>query len=234
MHIKSSEYTVVNENNSYLVRFDTAISSGKSVELLTTMISTQNLPISVSISDGSTNDTASGSKAVYDYIESKKSILITNEATNDEFPTSKAVYDYLQTFFDAIYPVGSIYMSVNSSNPASLFGGTWEQIKDRFLLASSTTYPIGTGGGESSHILTADEMPSHKHGNRIDANDKPHWNNRKKYTTDTSLLSDVAYQYRTAGNNYLVENSATTIVGGGQAHNNMPPYLAVNIWKRVA
>lgn len=62
-----------------------------------------------------------------------------------------------------IYPVGSIYMSVASASPATLFGGTWEQLKDRFLLGAGDTYTAGDTGGSASHTLTTDEMPSHNH-----------------------------------------------------------------------
>ena len=57
------------------------------------------------------------------------------------------------------YPVGSIYMSVNNINPANFFGGKWEQIKDRFLLACGSTYSNGSTGGEAIHQLTVDELP---------------------------------------------------------------------------
>lgn len=67
------------------------------------------------------------------------------------------------TNFDEIYPVGSIYLSVNATNPSNLFGGTWEQIKDKFLLACGDTYANGTTGGEATHTLTVNEMPSHNH-----------------------------------------------------------------------
>lgn len=62
---------------------------------------------------------------------------------------------------NAIYPIGSIYMSVNSTNPSQIFGGTWEQIKDRFLLACGNTYSNGATGGEANHILTIAETPTH-------------------------------------------------------------------------
>lgn len=62
-----------------------------------------------------------------------------------------------------LYPVGSIYMSVNSTNPSNYFGGTWEQIKDRFLLACGSTYSNGSTGGETTHTLTVNEIPSHNH-----------------------------------------------------------------------
>ena len=61
------------------------------------------------------------------------------------------------------YPVGSIYMSVNSTNPGELFGGTWKQIQGRFLLGQGSGYSAGAMGGEASHTLTVAEMPSHYH-----------------------------------------------------------------------
>lgn len=69
----------------------------------------------------------------------------------------------LDTIADLIYPVGSIYMNVNSTSPATLFGGTWEQLKDRFLLGAGDSYAAGDTGGSASHTLTTDEMPSHNH-----------------------------------------------------------------------
>ena len=66
-------------------------------------------------------------------------------------------------YVDLIYPVGSIYMSVNATNPKDLFGGTWTQIQGRFLLGMSSSYPAGSQGGEATHTLTANEMPNHTH-----------------------------------------------------------------------
>lgn len=83
----------------------------------------------------------------------------------------KSIKSYLDTrdyatkndLYGLIYPIGSIYLSVNSVDPSTLFGGTWEKIKDRFLLSSGDTYSNGSIGGEASHTLTINEMPSHKH-----------------------------------------------------------------------
>lgn len=62
------------------------------------------------------------------------------------------------------YPIGSIYWSSNSTDPASLFGGTWVQIKDRFVLACGDTYSTtGATGGASSVTLSVSNMPSHNH-----------------------------------------------------------------------
>ena len=117
-----------------------------------------------------------------------------------------------------VYPVGSIYMSVNSTSPATLFGGTWERLKDRFLLGAGDTYTAGTTGGEAAHVLTIPEMPSHTHSAKF---------NGVSTATGTSSfrLTEAGTNDYTGGN-----NSA----GGGAAHNNMPPYLAVYMWKRTA
>ena len=65
---------------------------------------------------------------------------------------------------DTIYPVGSLYWSSKSTNPSSLFGGTWVQIKDRFVLACGDTYKtVGATGGASSVTLSVSNMPSHTH-----------------------------------------------------------------------
>ena len=74
------------------------------------------------------------------------------------------------------FPIGSIYLSVNSTSPASLFGGTWEKIKDKFLLASGDTYSAGATGGEATHTLTIEEMPSHSH---VENEAGPNWSIQK-------------------------------------------------------
>ena len=67
------------------------------------------------------------------------------------------------SLLDKFYPVGSIYISVNNTNPSVLFGGEWEQIQEKFLLSAGDTHTAGTTGGEFSHTLTIDEMPAHNH-----------------------------------------------------------------------
>ena len=128
---------------------------------------------------------------------------------------------------DNVYPVGSIYMNVNSTNPGTLFGGTWEQIQGRFLLGMSSSYPAGSQGGEAEHTLTEAEMPSHNHA--------------MAYGPDSSAGS-TGFPYgiaagsatNSAGGRGYASNLGTFSAGGGQPHNNMPPYLSVYIWKRTA
>ena len=124
---------------------------------------------------------------------------------------------------DLIYPIGAIYLSVSATNPAILFGGKWEQIKDRFLLAAGDTYAIGTTGGEATHKLTIEEMPSHKHQIKTNNDD---WNNSPNGGNYGTTHDGANSWYNT---NWYTENS-----GGNTAHNNMPPYLTVYMWKRVA
>ena len=118
---------------------------------------------------------------------------------------------------DAIYPVGSIYMSVNATSPATLFGGTWEQIKDAFLLSAGDTYVAGTTGGEAEHTLTIDEMPRHRHtySGRVAGGSISGWGIERQ---------NMNYEW--------IEGTGDA--GGSQPHNNMPPYLAVYVWKRTA
>lgn len=128
----------------------------------------------------------------------------------------------------ALYPVGAVYISVNSTSPASLFGGTWEQIKGRFLLAygdngDGWNYSLGSTGGEPTHKLTVNEMPSHTHVIY-----------RNIGTDDNNFSGHIAN--RVAANDTSDDNKQTVTsdaTGGSAAHNNLPPYLAVCMWKRV-
>lgn len=82
--------------------------------------------------------------------------LSTNDFTN-------AYKTKIDNMFSLIYPVGSIYMSVNSTSPATLFGGTWEQIKDKFLLSTGNSYANGSTGGSATHTIAVGNLPTHTH-----------------------------------------------------------------------
>lgn len=128
------------------------------------------------------------------------------------------------------YPVGSIYMSVNSTSPATLFGGTWTRIQNRFLLAAGSSYAANTTGGEATHKLTVSEIPSHNHSERFCWSSTPAAKNTLAVNgttlTATNSVSGVAGIDR--------GDSFGNYSGGSSAHNNMPPYLAVYVWKRTA
>lgn len=154
-----------------------------------------------------------------------------------------------------IYPIGSIYMSVNNVSPSTFLGGTWEQIQDTFLLCSGSKYGAGSTGGEATHTLTQAESPAHTHtrgsmeiGGFFSATIPDYHSN----TAEGAFVGggrDAGYN----GANYRVGNSSpstpmygydfyasrswtgvTSSVGSNQPHNNMPPYLAVYVWKRTA
>ena len=147
---------------------------------------------------------------------------------------------------NVIYPIGSIYMSINNINPANLFGGEWEQIKDTFLLAAGNTYTAGSTGGETEHTLTINEMPKHKHNTGDVDTPGSESGYARGFVTALSLNSDSTYrtQVGTASSGvYTVvakvsEDLSTSVstnnVGADVAHNNMPPYLTVYMWKRIA
>lgn len=121
------------------------------------------------------------------------------------------------TLLNIIYPVGSIYTSTVNQNPKTLFGfGTWEQIQDRFLLAAGSSYSAGSTGGAADHKLEIDEMPAHTHNVGLESQ---------------KLQQGTHYSRVTAAGS---TSSVVSSTGGGKAHNNMPPYLAVYVWKRTA
>ena len=137
---------------------------------------------------------------------------------------------------DNVYPVGSIYMNVNSTNPGTLFGGTWEQIQGKFLLGMSSSYPAGSQGGEATHTLTESEMPSHNgHLSAGIAGTAPYEKGNYKGFLNSSTMTaygDIGRGWNVYSGNEM--HPASEAAGGGQPHNNMPPYLAVYIWKRTA
>lgn len=153
---------------------------------------------------------------------------------------------------DTIYPIGSIYMSINDINPKVYYGGEWERIEDKFLLACGTKHPNGSTGGEEKHTLTKDEMPSHTHTQNNHNHDFGPDSTYKVPRThnDNWGYSSPMNITHTSGSNYWVystsnrdgiaeiSNTASTTAtnqnaGGGQAHNNMPPFLAVYMWVRT-
>lgn len=125
-----------------------------------------------------------------------------------------------EVLLDMFYPVGAVYISRSATHPSEVFGcGSWEQIKDKFILAAGDTYTSGSTGGEATHTLTVSEMPSHTHSLKI--------------TTNGSLAS-TEYFKATANQGGTYFQPTTSATGGGAAHNNMPPYLALYMWERVS
>ena len=199
-------------------------------------------------------------------------------STNVSYKTStvKAALDDLygltaDDIWKKIYPVGSIYISVDSTSPATLFGGTWEEFgQGRTLIGSGkvelnstnywgevdgTEWSAGAGemGGEFYHVLTVSEMPSHTHTRGsmeiTGTLEVRPWSNG---TYPLAYSGGAFYGSKSTTNRGAVATSAevksdyvnfaasrtwtgeTSSMGGGKKHNNLPPYISVNMWKRTA
>lgn len=141
---------------------------------------------------------------------------------------------------DLIYPVGSIYMSVNTVSPATLFGGTWEAIQDKFLLCSGNTYVSGSTGGRIEHShLYGIKFGAYYRSIALEQNTaagllqygdptKPVNSSVNAGTAETTINNAVTTASKTASMSHYAITTDTSI------ENNMPPYLTVNMWKRTA
>lgn len=127
-----------------------------------------------------------------------------------------------QTIIDAVLPVG-IYISLSAAtDPATLWGGAWERVDEgRTLISAGSTYTAGSTGGEATHTLINSEMPSHNHAI---------WYPNESAGNNSA---QIGYPSVASKSTYYAVGSNTGDVGGGEAHNNMPPYLAVYIWHRI-
>lgn len=146
-----------------------------------------------------------------------------------------------------IYPVGSIYISTVSTNPATLFGfGTWEAMPaGRVLLAQGksdwgTTYEAGSSGGEATHQLTVGELPSHTHSASTNVTGEHthnyttyqylNWHGSKEASSDW-MNTSTGLTSKAGNHSHTVTINNT---GSSNAHNNLQPYISVYIWKRTA
>ena len=121
------------------------------------------------------------------------------------------------------HPIGSIYSSTAATSPADLFGGTWERIKGAFIWGIEDGEQAGITGGEATHTLTVDEMPSHSHY-------------QKRYWGSSGSANQAYTQGAefTDSNVYSSQIDTTHSTGGDQPHNNMPPYYGAYVWRRTA
>ena len=154
------------------------------------------------------------------YLTEAATLIVGGLIKHLKLPGPAAVLFGGKPLLDYLHPVGSVYQSTDSTSPAELFGGTWEQIKDRFLLAAGDVYAPGETGGEAQHTLTKAEMPAHTHG--------------YDFTGQSTVTGVTAIRLYDADGRRNEYQGASASAGGGAAHNNMPPYLAVYVWRRTA
>ena len=166
--------------------------------------------------------------------------------------------DIISAILNAVYPVGCYYWSSNSTNPGTLFGGTWTQVKDRFVLAAGDTYTVGGTGGAATisytpggtvgnHTLTTNEIPAHYH--------TPNHADHTTFAVCTSDSNGSIFRNTCASgsgfanvlrcNNSVGRTGTTSNTGGGGAHNHgwtgtaatlstMSPYIVAYCWRRTA
>ena len=186
-----------------------------------------------------------------------------------------ASVDTTQQILNMIYPVGSIYMSVNNVSPATFIGGTWTALTDRVLIGAGSSYTVNATGGATTHThtsaahthttaghtLTVSEIPSHRHTPSNYDTAGSETGHKRQFTTNLSTGSDsvgrrthatgsAGYVMSAKNSDDITSVAYTSYVGGGGSHNhgntgsttpgntgsssNLPPYLAVYMWKRTA
>ena len=226
------------------------VSNGKGIKVIA-KTSTSGLldTYTTTYNDGTTSTfTVSNGKGIKSIAKTATNGLVDtytityNDGTTSTFTVKNGAKGDIENLLDRTYPIGSIYMSVNSTEPSTLFGGTWKRLEGRFLIGAGTNLSINTNGeygdlghgdpdfkggetgGEYWHQLSIDEMPEHTHGIKSNSTD----GNGEWILQDhrsSAKLEDLNWQHSGRG----ISNT-----GGSQKHSNMPPYLAVYMWKRTA
>lgn len=130
--------------------------------------------------------------------------------------------EWKDNWLDTVYPIGSIYISINSTNPEDIFGGAWMpwgsgRVPVGIDINDSDFNTIEKTGGEKTHTLTVYEMPSHSHSiNTANGQGNMEWGYQFSYDKHNSGYNGIMQQ-----------------VGGSQPHNNLQPYITCYMWKRV-
>ena len=125
------------------------------------------------------------------------------------------------------YPLGKVLIFADDTDPATLYGGTWERIKGAFIWGIDDGETAGVTGGEKTHTLTTDEMPVHVHAPN-------QWVQVMSPGGNTGTIGQTGTKTGSYRDFVSAQNYNSSAVGGGQAHNNMPPYYGAYIWRRTA
>ena len=169
----------------------------------------------------------------------------------------KLLKDYIQSFIKTLYPVGSIYMSVNATNPSAYFGGTWVawgagRVPVGINTADGNFNTVEKTGGAATVTLTTAQMPAHTHtftGSSATTSSKgAHTHNvgrdgdgasgSSTYTVHSAGVSGAGGTSPTnsagAHTHTLTAKGTNANTGGGGAHSNLQPYIVCYMWKRTA
>ena len=167
----------------------------------------------------------------------KSDLKDIQESINTNTNSINSIQTQVNGILELLYPKGAIYISTVATNPSVLFGfGVWEQIEDVFLLGAGSAYTAGSTGGESTHTLTVQEMPVHSHTVNAHSHAIGLDNDTTIGTYGWSLHINQNGNSVTGAQKTVTSGTSspnTNTIGGGVAHNNMPPYLTVYMWKRI-
>ncbi len=125
------------------------------------------------------------------------------------------------------YPLGKVLIFADDTDPATLYGGTWERIKGAFIWGIDDGETAGVTGGEKTHTLTTDEMPVHVHAPN-------QWVQVVSPGGNTGTIGQTGNKTGPYKDFVSAQNYNSSAVGGGRAHNNMPPYYGAYVWRRTA
>lgn len=141
----------INEYNSFVTKYDAIMSSNiSSIENLDVI--QQQFGNDVSVLQGNASELQNNIISMRGDIDTMQTDISVLQASTS-----------IASIGNLMYPVGSVYISASDIDPATIFGGTWRKIEDKFLLSSGSTYAAGTTGGAATHSLTTSELPAHNH-----------------------------------------------------------------------
>ena len=212
----------------------------------------------------SIQDVVSTAAVVMDFKKGGKGVAVGKVSEKDNtFEVSedwdvrvygKLLKDYIQQFAATVYPVGSIYMSVNATNPSTYFGGTWVawgtgRVPVGINTSDTNFNTVEKTGGAATVTLTATQIPSHTHakGTLATASAGAHTHNLNLTKTTWSgssssrvVVDSADYTALTnkatasAGAHTHTVSGSTAATGGGGSHTNLQPYIVCYMWKRTA
>lgn len=161
---------------------------------------------------------------LYGYTENKERDAVINDNSLSQLQsTITELTNNINDYWKKIYPVGSIYFSTSQTNPGSLFGGTWVawgsgRVPVGVDITQSEFNTVQKTGGAKTHTLTVAELPAHTHQYR-------------KYTGKIQFQDQGGLGALPTG---VTDPGNTSATGGGQAHNNLQPYITCYMWRRTA
>lgn len=152
--------------------------------------------------------------------------MALGELKNGIGPDAYAIYQQvLAAVVERDHPVGSLYISENSTSPAELYGGTWERIEGKFIMGASDTYPAGSTGGSATVSINKTNLPN--------VSLSVYTQYAKKAYGDEYDVVSLANSHSDSSGTFS-RTGRTESLGNGTPLNILPPYYSMYIWRRVA